>query len=130
MTRTLCFLILVYLFCAFCGIFVVGCNKTKRYYVTESVAPVTTVSVVFIDPVPLNQRDEMTTEVNNIFQTVLQDNSVTTTTIYEVNVVFEGDVKMNGNKILCSPGEHGGFPGLGDAFRNAIANEKSKNPNK
>lgn len=103
------------------GLFALGCNESKRTYIS-GVAPVTTIVVTFLDPIPPNDRDEITEVVNNIYWNVLNDYSTTNTTNYNVNVVLniDGDVKMNGNKFLCEPGKDNECPGLYEAFCEAI----------
>lgn len=96
------------------GITNLGCNKSKKEYVT-STAPVSTVTVVFVDEFDEQDRLELIQEITKLFELVLKDE--TNPTNYTVNVTnTEVNVTAKGNSVLVWCGKNNECPDLPDTF--------------
>jgi hypothetical protein len=97
------------------GISLLGCGDTKKYYISET-APVSTVTIVFLDPFEGSDREEITQVVNNIYYNIVNDYSVVNNVTVSVVIDINGGIKVNGNKFLCEPGDENECPGLYEAI--------------
>lgn len=100
------------------GLFALGCSDSRRN-TTVGAAPVTTVSVVFIDNFSEQDRQEIVNSVLFAFRALLEDypEIVGTPISYNINVVNSTiEITIKNNKFLVSCGPDNSCPGLYKAF--------------
>lgn len=98
------------------GLFALGCSDSKSSANTGT-APVTTISVVFVDSFSEKDRLELIASVKATFEALLKDYPGNTTISYIVNIVNSNIViTINGNKFLIHCGTDNECPNLYEAF--------------